>query len=68
MAIEVKGSQIDDAVGSLWAAQAAGEDPQGRGVGTLLVETGARGGDGGERIEVGVLNSENIVEPVGNPA
>ena len=56
-------SQIEDAVGSSWAALAAEEDPQGRGIGTLLVEAGAggegrggegrggegRGGEGGER-------------------
>ena len=34
-------------VGSLWAALAAEEDPQGRGIGTLLVEAGAGGGGGG---------------------
>ena len=50
------------AVGSSWAALAADEDPQGGGIGTLLVEAGAgggegegRGGDGG----AGVLDSEN---------
>ena len=53
MATEAKRSQIEDAVGSSWAALAAEEDPQGRGVGTLLVEAGAgggggRGGGGGE--------------------
>ena len=39
-------------MGSSWAALAAEEDPQGRGVGTLLVEAGAGGGGGrggGER-------------------
>ena len=54
MATEAKRSQIEDAVGSSWAALAAEEDPQGRGIGTLLVEAGAgggggRGGGGGER-------------------
>ena len=44
---EGKRSQIEDAVGSLWAALAAEEDPQGRGIGTLLVEAGAGGGGGG---------------------
>ena len=34
-------------MGSLWAALAAEEDPQGRGIGTLLVEAGAREGGGG---------------------
>ena len=46
VAPEVKRSQIEDAVGSSWAALAA--DPQGRWIGTLLVEVGAgRGGGGG---------------------
>ena len=49
VATEAKRSQIEDAVGSSWAALAAEEDPQGRGIGTLLlVEAGAgRGGGGG---------------------
>ena len=47
VATEAKRSQIEDAVGSSWAALAAEEDPQGRGIGTLLLETGA--GGGGER-------------------
>ena len=34
-------------MGSSWAALAAEEDPQGRGIGTLLVEAGAGGGAGG---------------------
>ena len=56
MTTEAKRSQIEDAVGSSWAVLAAEEDPQGIGIGTLLVEagTGGRGG-GGE----GVLDSEN---------
>ena len=41
MAAEAKISQIDDAVGSSWTALAVEEDPQGRGIGTLLVEEGA---------------------------
>ena len=54
VATEAKRSQIEDAVGSSWAALAAEEDPQGGGIGTLLVEAGAgggggRGGGGGER-------------------
>ena len=49
MATEAKRSQIEDAVGNSWAALAAEEDPQGRGIGTLLVEAGAGGGGGGER-------------------
>ena len=48
VATEAKRSQIEDAVGSSWAAPAAEEDPQGRGIGTLLVEAGAGGGGGGE--------------------
>ena len=72
MTTEAKRSQIEDAVGSSWAALAAEEDPQGRGIGTLLVEAGAgggggRGGGGGERgaggggggVGAGVLDSEN---------
>ena len=47
VATEAKRSQIEDAVGSSWAALAAEEDPQGREIGTLLVEAGAGGGGGG---------------------
>ena len=47
VATEAKRSQIEDAVGSSWAALASEEDPQGRGIGTLLVEAGAGGGGGG---------------------
>ena len=47
VATKAKRSQIEDAVGSSWAALAAEEDPQGRGIGTLLVEAGAGGGGGG---------------------
>ena len=70
VATEAKISQIEDAVGSSWAALAAEEDSQGRGIGTLLVEAGAGGGGGGrggrERgggrrggAGAGVLESEN---------
>ena len=48
---EANRTQIEDAVGSSWAALAAEEDPQGRGIGTLLVEAGAGGGGGGGRGE-----------------
>ena len=48
VATEAKRSQIEDAVDSSWAALAAEEDPQGRDIGTLLVEAGA-GGEGGGR-------------------
>ena len=47
VAIETKRSQIEDAVGSSWAALAAEEDPRGRRIGTLLVEAGVGGGGGG---------------------
>ena len=53
VATEAKRTQIEDAVGSSWAALAAEEDPQGRGIGTLQVETGAGGGGGGEVRERG---------------
>ena len=46
MATEAKISQIEDAVGSSWAALAAEEDPQGRGIGTFLLEAGGGGGEG----------------------
>ena len=49
VATEAKRSQIENAVGSSWAALVAEEDPQGRGIGTLLVEAGAGGGGGRER-------------------
>ena len=54
MAIEAKKSQKGDTAGTLWVALAVEQDPQGRGVGTLLVEVGAGGGEGGG---AGVLNS-----------
>ena len=47
VATEAKRSQIQDAVGNSWADLAAEEDPQGRGIGTLLVEAGAGGWGGG---------------------
>ena len=46
VATEAKRTQIEDAVGSSWAGLAAEEDPQGRGIGTLLVEAEAGGGGG----------------------
>ena len=49
VATEAKRSQIENAVSSSWAALAAEKDPQGRGIGTLLVEAGAGGGGGRER-------------------
>ena len=45
VATEAKRSQIEDAVGSSWAALAAEEDSLGRGIGTLLVEAGAGEGE-----------------------
>ena len=71
VATEAKRSEIEDAVGSSWAALAAEVDPQGRGIGTLLVEAGAGEGGGGEGrggrgaggrgggVGVGVLDSGN---------
>ena len=73
VATEAKRSQIGDAVGSSWAALAAEEDPQGGGIGTLLVTAGAGGGGGGggqgrggtgaggtgEGVGAGVLDSAN---------
>ena len=57
---EAKRRQIEEAVGSSWAALAAEEDPQGRGKGTLLVEARAGGGGGREGgVGAGVLDSEN---------
>ena len=47
VATEAKRSQIEDAVGSSWAALAVEQDSQGRGIGNLLVEAGAGGGVGG---------------------
>ena len=64
VATEAKRSQIEDAVGSSWAALAAEEDPQGKGIRTLLVEEGAGGGGrgaggGGGGVGARVLDSEN---------
>ena len=47
VATEAKRSQIEDAVGSSWAALVAEEDPQGGRTGTQLVEAGAGRGAGG---------------------
>ena len=57
-AIETKRSQIEDAVGSSWAALAAEEDPQRKGIRTLLVEAGAGGGGRGRRGGGGVGERE----------
>ena len=45
-ATKVKRSQIEDEVGSSWAALPAEDDPQGRGIRDLMVEAGAGGGEG----------------------
>ena len=80
VATEAKRSQIEDAVGSSWAALAAEEDPQGRGIGTLLVEagTGGRGGRGkgmerggggeGGAWGQGCWTARTMEGSVGNPA
>ena len=56
VATEAKRSQIEDAVGSSWAALAAEEDSQGRGIGTLLVEAGAEGGGASHMVSISLLN------------
>ena len=53
VATKAKRSQVEDAVGSSWPALATEEDPQGRGIGTLLVEAGGGGGGGEGRGERG---------------
>ena len=53
MATEVKRGKIEDAVGSSLEALAAEEDPQGRGIGTLIVEAEAGSGGGREEGEGG---------------
>ena len=60
VATEAKISQIENAMGTLWAAVAVKEDPQGRGIRLLLVEAGA--GEMGERgggVGAGVLDRDN---------
>ena len=47
VATEVKKCKKAYAVGHSWAVLAVEEDPQGRGIGALLVEAGAGGGGGG---------------------
>ena len=51
VAPEVKRSRIKNAVGRSWAARAAEEDPQGRGIGAILIKAGGGGGGrgGGDR-------------------
>ena len=43
---EVGESDMEDLVGTSWAALAGSEDPHARGLGTLLVEVGAIGREG----------------------
>ena len=67
---EVKRSQIEDIVGSSWAALAVEEDPEGRGIETLLVEAeqgeegGVGEGRGGERGSGGVEQREQGEDPL----
>ena len=49
VATKARRNQIEDEVDSSWAALAAEEDPQERGIGTLLVEGGEGGGGAGGR-------------------
>ena len=67
---EAKRRQKEEAVGSSWAALAAEEDPQGRGIGTLLVEARAGEGGGGGRGAWGrgCWTARTMGGSVGNPA
>ena len=79
VATEPKRSQIEDSVGNLWAALAVKEDPQGREIGTLLVEAeagaicgegsggGGAGGEGGAWGR-GCWTARTMGGSVGNPA
>ena len=66
VATEVKRSQIEDAVSSSWAVLATEEEPQRKGIGTLLVEAGAGGGwgRGGGRGGGGVGQREQWENPL----
>ena len=64
VATEAKRSQIEDAVGISWSALAAKEDPQGRGIETLLVEAGAGGWGGGGHGGGGVGQREQWEDPM----
>ena len=66
IATEANRSQIDDAVGNSWAALAAEEDPQERGIGTPHVEAGAGGGRG--EVGRGCWTVRTMGGFVGNPA
>ena len=74
VATEAKRSQIEDAVGSSWAALAVKEYPQGRGTGTLPVEAGAgeeaggRGGGVGGAWARGCWTARTMGGSVDNPA
>ena len=64
---ESKRNQIEDAGGSSWAALAAEEDPQGRGIETLLIEAGEGrwgGGDREGRGGVGIGQREQWEDPL----
>ena len=64
VASEAKRNRIEDAVGSSWAALAAEKDPQGRRIGTLLVEAGVGGGVWGR----GCWTARTMGGSFGNPA
>ena len=64
VAIETNRSQIEDAVGSSWAALAAEENPQKRGMGILLVEAGEGGGGEGGRGGECVKQREQLKDPL----
>ena len=68
VATEAKRNQLEDAVGSSRAALAAGEDPQGRGIGSLLVEAGAGVGWGGGGMRRECWTARTMGGSVGNPA
>ena len=72
VATKAKRSQIENAVGSSWAALAVEENPQGRGIGTLLIEAGAGGGQGrggeGGAWGRGCWTVRTMRGSVGNPA
>ena len=65
VATEAKRTQIENAVGSSWAALAAEEDPQGRGIGTLLVKREQEEGGAWGR---GCWTARTMGGSVGNPA
>ena len=70
VATETKRSQIECTVGISWTALAAEEDPQGRKMGTLMIEAGtgqrgaSGGGEGGGRGRGGVEQREQWEYPL----